>query len=68
MKGVKIPALDITHISLMINYSSLWQIQTEAARITTGTTKLASIENLYSEIGWDTLEARRKKTKTYSLL
>ena len=61
MKGVKIPALGNTLISLMIDYSSLWQIQTEAARIATGTTKLVSIENLYSEIGWDTLEARRKK-------
>ena len=61
MKGVKIPALDNTLLSLMIDYSSLWQIQTEAARIATGTTKLVSIENLYSEIGWDTLEDRRKK-------
>ena len=68
MKGVKIPALGNTLISLMIDHSSLWQIQTEAARIATGTTKLVSIENLYSEIGWDTLEARRKKTKPYSLL
>ena len=63
MKGVKIPALGNTLISLMIDYTSLWQIQTEAARIATGTTKLVSIENLYSEIGWDTLEARRKKRK-----
>ena len=63
MKGVKIPALGNTLISLMINYSSLWQIQTEAARIATGTTKLVSIENLNSEIGWDTLEAKRKKQK-----
>ena len=61
MKGVKIPALGNTLISL--DYSSLWQVQTEAARIATGTTKLVSIKNLYSEIGWDTLEARRKKQK-----
>ena len=47
MKGVKIPALGNTLISLLIDYSSLWQIQTEAARIATGTTKLVSIENLY---------------------
>ena len=60
MKGVKIPALGNTLISLMIDYSSLWQIQTEAARIATGTTKLVYIENLYSEIGCDTLEARKK--------
>ena len=65
MKGVKIPALGNTLISLMIDYSSLRQIQTEAARIATGTAKLVSIENLNSEIGWDTLEARKK---TYSLL
>ena len=67
MKGVKILAFGNTLISLMIDYSSLWQIQTEAARIATGTKKLVSIENLYSEIGWVTLKARRKKT-TYSLL
>ena len=64
MKGGKIPALGNTLISLNIDYSSLWQIQTEAA----GTTKLVSIENLYNEIGWDALEARRKITKAYSLL
>ena len=37
------------------------RIQIEAARISTGTTKLVSIENLYSEIGLETLETRRKK-------
>ena len=67
MKGVKIPASGNTLISLMIDYSSLWQIQTEAARIATGTTKLVSIENLYSEIGWDTLEARRKQKQKLTL-
>ena len=67
MKGVKIPALGNTHISLMIDYSSLWQIQTEAARIATGTTKVVSIGNLYSEIGWDTLEARRKQKQKLTL-
>ena len=41
----------------------LEKIQIEAARIATGTTKLVSIENLYSEIGWETLETRRKKQK-----
>ena len=46
----------------------LEKIQTEAARIATGATKLVSIENLYSEIGWDTLDIRRKKTKTYTIL
>ena len=51
----------------MIDYSSLWQIQTEAARIARGTTKLVSIENLNSEIGWDTLEARRKQKQKLTL-
>ena len=41
----------------------LEKIQTEAARIATGTTKLVSIEHLYSEIGWEKLETRRKKSK-----
>ena len=50
MKGVKIPALGNTLILLMIDYSSLWQIQIEAARIATGTTKLVSIENLNKNV------------------
>lgn len=41
----------------------LEKIQKEAARIATGTTKLISLEALYSEIGWETLESRRKKQK-----
>ena len=41
----------------------LEKIQTEAARIATGTTKLVSIETLYKEIGWDTLDTRRRKHK-----
>ena len=41
----------------------LEKVQIEAARIATGTTKLVSIENLYSEIDWETLETRRKKQK-----
>ena len=39
------------------------KIQTEAARIATGTTKLVSLENLCSVTGWDTLDMRRKKQK-----
>ena len=39
----------------------LEKIQIEAARIATGTTKLVSLQKLYEEIGWETLEARRKK-------
>ena len=45
----------------------LEKIQTEAARIATGTTKFVSIENLYSENGWDTLEARRKTKQKLTL-
>ena len=41
----------------------LEQIQLEAARIATGATKLISIYNLYREIGWETLDARRNKQK-----
>ena len=37
----------------------LEKIQIEAARIASGTTKLISIQNLYKEIGWETLEKRR---------
>ena len=41
----------------------LEKIQIEAARIVTGTTKVVSIENLYSEIGWEKLETRRNNQK-----
>lgn len=39
------------------------KIQIEAARIVTGTTKLISIQSLYEEIKWETLETRRNKHK-----
>ena len=41
----------------------LEKIHLEAARIITGTTKLISKTNLLREIGWDTLQQRRKKHK-----
>ena len=41
----------------------LEQIQLEAARITMSATKLISINNLYKETGWDTLQERRRKHK-----
>ena len=41
----------------------LEKIQLEAARIVTGTKKLVSIDNLYSETGWETLKSRRKQHK-----
>ena len=37
----------------------LEKIQIETARVASGTTKLISIQNLYKEIGWETLEKRR---------
>ena len=37
--------------------------QLEAARIATGTTKLVSVQKLYDEIGWETLDVRRRKHK-----
>ena len=39
------------------------KVQSEAARIVTGGTKLVSINNLYKEIGWESLENRRCKHK-----
>ena len=43
--------------------NDLEKIQTEAARTVTGATKLASINSLLSETGWETLSSRRKKHK-----
>ena len=42
---------------------NLEKIQIEAARIVTGITRSASINNIYKEIGWLTLENRRKYQK-----
>ena len=39
----------------------LESVQIEAARLVTGATKLVSLEKLYVEVGWDTLECRRNK-------
>ena len=39
------------------------KIQIEAARIVTGTTKLVSINSLYEETGWETLETRQNNHK-----
>ena len=41
----------------------LEKIQIEAPRIVTGTTKLVSIQALYDETVWETLESRRYKHK-----
>ena len=40
--------------------NELDKIQNEAARIVTGATKLASIDSLHTETGWETLGSRRK--------
>ena len=41
----------------------LEKIQIEVARIASGATKLISVQNLYNEIGWETLEKRRINLK-----
>ena len=41
----------------------LEKIQTEAARIAAGATKLISLSNLYKEIFWETLQQRRHNHK-----
>jgi hypothetical protein len=46
-----------THTHYLIN------VQSEAARIVTGGTKLTSIQKLYEETGWEKLLERREKHK-----
>ena len=46
-------------------YDSIEKIQTEAARIVTGATRLVSIEFLCRETGWEPLYKRRYKHKMY---
>ena len=43
------------------------KIQNEAARIVSGTTKLVSINDLYLEVAWESLESRRRKHKLFLL-
>ena len=45
----------------MENKRLLDKIEMEAARITTGATKLCSIQKVYAEKGWDNLHSRRNK-------
>ena len=42
---------------------SLELLQNEAARIVTGLTRSTSLENLYSECGWESLSIRRRNQK-----
>ena len=43
------------------NCNRLEQLQLEAARIVTGLPIFASSKSIYSELGWETLEERRKR-------
>ena len=43
-------------------------IHIEAARIITGATKLYSVSKLLSDLGWETLQKRRKKAQTHNSL
>ena len=47
-----------------------WKIQNEATRIATGATKLVSVNKLYKEICWESLQKRRhdhKRTLFYKI-
>ena len=46
-----------------MRYDELEKIQNEAVRIATGTTRLVSLESLYNEINWDSLQKRRNDHK-----
>jgi hypothetical protein len=45
----------------MKKLNKIENVQTEAARIATGGTKLTSIQKLYEETGWEKLLERREK-------
>ena len=66
----------ISYICPLLEYSdSVWDdcssdskkqlefIHTEAAKVITGATKLCSIEKLFNDLGWETLQSRRNKHK-----
>ena len=42
---------------------SVEKVNIEAARIVSGATKLVSLDLLYKEVGWETLDKRREKHK-----
>ena len=42
------------------------KIQNDAARIATGATALVSIQALYDEVGWETLQTKRTNHKLFS--
>ena len=41
----------------------LEKIKNEAAQITSGCTRLVSLEDLYNELGWETISQQRRKHK-----
>ena len=47
-------------IKTLFLINKLENVQTEAARIVTGGTRLVSINSLYNETGWEMLQARRE--------
>ena len=49
------------------NKRSVENVQLEAARLVTGATKLCSIQRLYDETKWETLQRRRNKHKLIQL-
>ena len=49
------------------NQRSVENVQLEAARLVTGATKLYSIQRLYDETKWETLQRRRNKHKLFEL-
>ena len=66
----------ISYVRPLIEYSdSVWDncsmesknqlesIYIEAARVITGATKLCSIEKLFADLGWESLQKRRNKHK-----
>ena len=62
-----LPALDYSCIvwdsCTVQDINALQKVQNEAARIVTGLTRSVSIENLYREYGWVSLEERRRQKK-----
>jgi hypothetical protein len=53
--------LPVSKTLFLIN--KLENVQIEAARVVTGGTRLVSINSLYKETGWETLQARRENHK-----
>ena len=50
---------------ILLLITKLENVQTDAARIITGGTRLVFINSLYKEAGWETLQARREHHKNF---